>query len=103
MFPSTVSLLAAAALAGFASASPINPRAVTPCGIKNVMIIVLENADKTAVLQDTYMGTTLKQKGYFMNSYNGVTHPSQPNYVAMVAGSYYTCTSDSNCNLAKVG
>ncbi|KAJ3016543.1 UNVERIFIED_CONTAM: hypothetical protein HDU68_012163, partial [Siphonaria sp. JEL0065] len=90
MFSSTVSLLAAIAITGFTYASPINPRAIAPCGIKNVMIIVLENADKAAVLKDTYLGTTLKQKGYFMNSYNGVTHPSQPNYVAMVAGSYYT-------------
>ncbi|KAI9348100.1 phosphoesterase [Obelidium mucronatum] len=65
------------------------------------MIIVLENADKAAVLADPYFGTTLKNKGYFMNNFFGVSHPSQPNYIAMVAGSYYTCTSDSNCNLAK--
>lgn len=37
--------------------------------------------------------------GYSLTKYYGVTHPSQPNYVAQIGGTYSGCTSDSNCNL----
>ncbi|KAJ3098519.1 hypothetical protein HK100_005087, partial [Physocladia obscura] len=65
------------------------------------MVIFLENEDEGNVLEDTYMGTTLTGQGYFMSNYDGVTHPSQPNYIAYISGSQNGCTSDSNINIAK--
>ncbi|KAJ3076242.1 hypothetical protein HDU98_004855 [Podochytrium sp. JEL0797] len=63
------------------------------------MVIVLENEDAQAVLADPYLGGNLASRGYLMTNYNGVAHPSQPNYIAMVSGSTNGCTNDNNINI----
>jgi hypothetical protein len=50
-----------------------------------VFIIMLENELESAVLQDDYM-RSLQDRGVRLSDYHGVTHPSQPNYVATVTG-----------------
>jgi acid phosphatase len=50
-----------------------------------VFIIMLENELESAVLQDDYM-RSLQARGVRLSDYHGVTHPSQPNYVATVTG-----------------
>ncbi|KAJ3246976.1 hypothetical protein HDU77_008739 [Chytriomyces hyalinus] len=67
--------------------------------IKSVMTIVLENTDYSEAIAQSYMGATLPPKGYLLTNYFGVSHPSQGNYIAMVAGGVNGCKSDSNCNL----
>jgi len=39
---------------------------------------------------------------FLLTNYKAVTHPSQPNYVAQLGGSYFTCTDDSPCNLKNI-
>ncbi|KAJ3224450.1 hypothetical protein HDU81_008546 [Chytriomyces hyalinus] len=68
--------------------------------IKSVMTIVLENTDYADAMSQSYMGAALPQKGYLLTNYYGVSHPSQGNYIAMMAGSVSGCKSDSNCNLS---
>jgi len=36
-----------------------------------------------------------------LTNYHAVTHPSQPNYVAQLAGTYSGCSTDSDCNLRE--
>jgi phospholipase C len=50
-----------------------------------IFIIMLENELESAVLQDDYM-RGLQGRGARLSDYHGVTHPSQPNYFATVAG-----------------
>ncbi len=50
-----------------------------------IFIIMLENELESAVLQDDYM-RALQGRGVRLSNYHGVTHPSQPNYFAAVAG-----------------
>jgi acid phosphatase len=57
-------------------------------------IIMLENELESAVLQDDYM-RSLQTRGVRLSDYHGVTHPSQPNYVATVTGLPFV--SDDTC------
>jgi hypothetical protein len=50
-----------------------------------IFIIMFENELESAVLQDDYM-RDLQGRGVRLSDYHGVTHPSQPNYVATVTG-----------------
>lgn len=48
------------------------------------VVLVLENTDKaTALGNDYYAG--LAQQGMLLNGYQATTHPSQPNYITMIA------------------
>ena len=50
-----------------------------------IFIIMFENELESAVLQDDYM-RDLQARGVRLSDYHGVTHPSQPNYIAAIAG-----------------
>jgi hypothetical protein len=50
-----------------------------------VFIIMLENELEAVVRQNAYM-QGLEARGARLSDYHGVTHPSQPNYVASIAG-----------------
>ena len=65
--------------------------------IRRVIVIVLENTDYNAALEMPYL-KSLAQKGALLTQFYAVTHPSQPNYIAMIAGNPYT-TSNSPVNL----
>lgn len=76
-------------LAGLAAAAPV-PAAVAPppkpaYPFKKVLVVVLENTDYKEALTRPFL-KTLTEKGALLTDYHGVAHPSQPNYVAMVAG-----------------
>jgi hypothetical protein len=50
-----------------------------------VLVIVLENTDFDKAAAQPFM-TALAARGATLTGYKGVAHPSQPNYVAMIAG-----------------
>jgi hypothetical protein len=58
-----------------------------------VFIIVLENELRSAVLDNAFM-KSLASDGVDLSSYAGVTHPSQPNYLAATAGLPFTVNDD---------
>jgi len=41
----------------------------------------------------------IMKNSFQLSNYHALTHPSQPNYVAQLGGSYFTCTDDLPCNL----
>jgi phospholipase C len=59
-----------------------------------VFIIMFENELESSVLQDEYM-RSLHARGVRLSDYHGVTHPSQPNYIAAIAGMPYV--TDDTC------
>ncbi|KAJ3346869.1 Glutathione reductase [Entophlyctis luteolus] len=89
-FRSIARVLGVASAVSFVSAT---------CSIKNYMIILLENEDYATVIADPYMGTSLASRGYLMSNYLGVTHPSQPNYIAITSGDTHWCIWDLNCDV----
>ena len=52
---------------------------------ERVFVIMLENQLEAVVRQNAYM-RSLEPRGARLGAYYGVTHPSQPNYVASIAG-----------------
>ena len=69
----------------------LHKRAVVPPStgigeVKRVFIVVLENEDLEAALLQPYLAS-LAARGALLRNYFAIAHPSQPNYIALVAGS----------------
>jgi len=81
--------------AGMAGA--LHRRAVVPpsgiAEVKRVFIVVLENEDAEAALLQPMMAS-LAARGALLREYYAITHNSQPNYIALVAGSTYGVAND---------
>ena len=52
---------------------------------ERVVTVFLENTMRSSALANPYLNE-LRKKGVFMTNAQGVTHPSQPNYIATIAG-----------------
>ena len=52
---------------------------------ERVVVVFLENTMRSSALANPYLNA-LRKKGVFMTNSQGVTHPSQPNYIATIAG-----------------
>ena len=68
--------------------------AKTPPRPDHVVIVVLENHSYSQVANEPYL-TSLRAKSAVMTNSHGVTHPSQPNYLALWAGK--TLATDNSC------
>jgi acid phosphatase len=76
------------------------PGSGTSSGTPHVMVIIEENKGYAATLgscgSDPYF-CSLAATYASDTSWFGVNHPSEPNYVALAAGSILGCVSDSSC------
>lgn len=52
---------------------------------ERVVTVFLENTQRSSALANPYLNG-LRKKGVFLTNAQGVTHPSQPNYIATIAG-----------------
>lgn len=89
-----IAVLLLAACTGRAHAA-IPPAA---SAVRRVVIVVLENEDASRALREPFL-SQLASRGALLRNYRAITHPSQPNYVALVAGSTYGVDTDRNVNL----
>ncbi|KAG0375625.1 hypothetical protein BGX24_008859 [Mortierella sp. AD032] len=64
----------------------------------HIFIVFLENTDYDLANSDPTL-RSLFSSGVALNNYHGVTHPSQPNYFAAIAGDYFDYDDDSAYNL----
>lgn len=100
-------LVAAAVLAlarpAAAHAAPCGSLAGHPQHVRKVVVIVMENHSfgqligppgSQAFRQSPYLNGTLKAGCGLATAYRALTHPSLPNYIAMVSGSTGGITSD---------
>jgi phosphatidylinositol-3-phosphatase len=89
-------LAAALACAGAAGAPPRVP------AFGHVVVVVFENKARNQVLgnRDAPAFNALARGGAVLSGYRGVTHPSLPNYLALVSGSTHGIASD--CTACKV-
>ena len=78
------------------SSQPTKPLTPKPAALEHVFIIVMENKEYGAVIgspQAPYING-LAQRYATATDYNGVTHPSLPNYLALTSGSADGVTTD---------
>ena len=81
-------LLALAALAPATVATAHSPASGDHAAVKRIFVIMLENHSQSTVIGDPnapYLTALAAANGQATNYY-GVTHPSQPNYVAAITG-----------------
>jgi hypothetical protein len=81
-------LCCALVTAGRAQPSPPVPR-----HFEHVLIVILENEDNATVLKNPYM-KSLADRGRLFANYNGLFHPSYPNYLGLVAGNFFHTLGD---------
>jgi phospholipase C len=62
------------------------------------MIVVLENEDASNAIDQPFL-KSLAARGAYLASYQAITHPSQPNYIAMTAGDLHGVKDDRNVDL----
>ncbi|HXL85639.1 MAG TPA: alkaline phosphatase family protein [Gemmatimonadaceae bacterium] len=70
-----------------ASAKPVGKH------FDQVVIVMMENAGTDQALADAYI-SSLSRKAAWFSHYYAITHPSFPNYLAIVAGSTFGLDSD---------
>jgi hypothetical protein len=65
--------------------------------LDHIVVLVEENHSDTEILgsADAPYLTTLAQRGAIFTDAHGVSHPSEPNYLALFAGSTFGLTSDA--------
>lgn len=63
-----------------------------------VLIIIFENTDFQNALKQPYFSSLVKE-GALATNYFAITHPSQPNYIGLIAGSTFKVTTDGIYNL----
>ena len=61
--------------------------------VRRVIVVMLENEDAGIALQQPFLGE-LARRGAYLANYHALTHPSQPNYIGLTAGSVYGITTD---------
>jgi hypothetical protein len=88
-------------LAGLLLATPaisMKRRAAMPplgiAAVRRVFVVVLENEDSGVALAQPFLAS-LAAQGALLRNYHALTHPSQPNYIALVAGDAYGIKDDN--------
>jgi hypothetical protein len=67
---------------------------------EQVIVVVLENQGIRAVMRDPYIQSLTKEAAWFSN-YEAITHPSFPNYLALIAGSTFGIEDDDTDKALK--
>jgi len=65
---------------------------------EHVLLVVLENQDYDAVLREPYF-RGLARRGALFTHYEALFHPSYPNYLALVGGTYFGTIGDDQTDI----
>ncbi|KAG0327210.1 hypothetical protein BG000_001043 [Podila horticola] len=93
-------LLTLASTLSVVSGVPVEKRApsiVPGDSFDKFFMIVFENMDYRKVAANPYF-SSLAKKGNLLTNYHAITHPSQPNYIAMISGSTQGCKDNKDYN-----
>jgi hypothetical protein len=66
---------------------------------QKVILVILENTNYEEAIAQPFLGGVIARQGALATDLHAVGHPSQPNYVALVAGSTLGVHNDSNVRL----
>src|ERR1700693_1534594 len=93
-----ISIIWAAALSMLSAALSMQAQGLSaaPVGkhFDQVVIVVLENEGTDQALADPYISSLTRDKAAWFSRYYAITHPSFPNYLAIVAGSTFGIDTD---------
>ena len=64
-----------------------------------IIVVVLENTNYDDALRQPFQ-SSLARNGALLTRYSGITHPSQPNYIALISGSTQGVSGNQNINLS---
>ena len=81
----------------FASLPALARPRTSPVGmqeVKRVFVVVLDGADARSAAEQPFLAS-LASHGALLRNYHAVAAASQPNYIALVAGSTYDVTNDA--------
>ena len=78
--------------------SSLSLAGATTAHFSKIIYIVFENEDQKSVISNSYF-KSLADKGANFTNMKAETHPSQGNYIAMVAGDTHGVTNDSNFDI----
>lgn len=65
---------------------------------KKIMIIVLENTSYDDAVKQPFLASLIR-RGALLTRFSGETHPSQPNYIALISGSTHGVRTDDNVTI----
>lgn len=82
------------------AAAPKARKTDGPPSFKKVVIVMFENGDPAEALAQPFFARLAKD-GARLAEYYAVTHPSQPNYIALVAGDTLGVDGDKNITLEE--
>jgi len=67
---------------------------------ENFFIMMFENHGYNQVMNNSKWTSIINSVNTFqLSNYHAVSHPSQPNYVSHLGGSWFNCSDDLPCNL----
>lgn len=69
-----------------------------PATIQHIFVLVMENQNADRVLRRPFV-KRLADTGGLLANYHCITHPSQPNYIALAAGNTWGVTDDTTADL----
>ena len=97
-------LLALFATACVTIATPIPPKntvaAFSQPDIRHVVIVILENKNASDAMRQPFLARIAREGALLRNHY-AVAHPSQPNYIAMISGSFAGVRGDGDVTLDR--
>ncbi|CAG8627500.1 11216_t:CDS:2 [Racocetra fulgida] len=65
-----------------------------------IVLIIFENTNYTDAIANSYLKEiTTRPNGVLLSDYHAVEHPSEPNYIAQIAGSTYGILDDENYDI----
>lgn len=85
-------------LAVSAGAAPPAPQPFFNPGFRRVMLVVLENTDYDKAIRQPFLAELMK-RGATLTNYHAITHPSQPNYIALIAGDTMGVSNDNRVDI----
>ncbi len=68
--------------------------------VQHVIVVVLENKNADDARRQPFLAR-IASEGALLDSYYGVAHPSQPNYVALISGSFAGVAGNGNVTLDR--
>ncbi|MGZ3722853.1 MAG: alkaline phosphatase family protein [Bdellovibrionales bacterium] len=68
---------------------------------KKVILVIFENGNYNQSMAQSYFAK-FANTGVLLSNFHAETHPSQPNYIALMAGSPMGNTNDSNINIDAI-
>lgn len=73
---------------------------VPPPSVKRVFMVILENTSAQDAFAQPYL-KSLAASGAYLSNFHAVTRPSQPNYIALTAGSSFGLDTNGPLNLPQ--